>query len=332
MLLFRGRIDYGPDTLGGSGSVLRPPVGTRNLGTIRIGEMTKEEMMARRICALLILFLIALPGSLIADGHPIRFGVTPVFLDDQLAFLAVWKAYLGKRLGRDVVFLQRGNYREITDLLRSGKLDLAWVCGYPLVQNREHMRLLAVPRFNGKPLYRSYLIVPRDDVGTRSILDLQRKVFAYSDPDSNSGYLYPQFALLQLEQDPGSFFARTFFTWGHRKVIEAVASGLAQGGAVDGYVWETLNLSHPELTGRTRVVERSPEFGFPPLVARPSLPQADFLALQEVLLTMGQDVEGAALLRRLNLDGFEAGNAHLFDGIARMARTVGGGSNAAALP
>lgn len=288
--------------------------------------------MARRICALLILFLAGLPGTVLADSHPIRFGLTPVFLDDQLAFLSEWKAYLGKRLGRDVVFVQRGNYREITDLLRAGKLDLAWVCGYPLVQNRDQMKLLAVPRFNGKPLYRSYLIVSATDTVTRSVLDLRDRVFAYSDPDSNSGYLYPQFALLQFKENSGSFFARTFFTWGHRKVIEAVASGLAQGGAVDGYVWETLNLTHPELTGRTRIVDKSPEFGFPPVVARTDLPPSDFLALREVLLTMGQDVEGAALLRRLNLDGFEAGDGRLFDGIARMARAVGGGSNAAAVP
>ena len=288
--------------------------------------------MARRIFALLILFLLGLPGAASADDHPIRFGLTPVFLDDQLAFLSVWKTYLAKRLGRDVVFVQRGNYREITDLLRNGKLDLAWVCGYPLVQNRDQMKLLAVPRFNGKPLYRSYLIVPATDTVTRSVLDLRGKVFAFSDPDSNSGYLYPRFALLQFKEDSGTFFSRTFFTWGHRKVIEAVASSLAQGGAVDGYVWETLNLTHPQLTGRTRVVVKSPEFGFPPVVARQDLPQSDFLALREVLLTMGHDVEGAELLRRLNLDGFDAGDGHLFDGIARMARAVGSGSHAAAVP
>ena len=185
------------------------------------------------------------------------------------------------------------------------------------------MKLLAVPLYHGKPLYRSYLIVPAADTTTRSVLDLRGKVFAYSDPDSNSGYLFTQYSLRRLDETPAAFFGRTFYTWGHRKVVEAVAVGLAQGGAVDGYVWDTLARSHPELTGRTRIVERSPEFGFPPFVARPAVAAADFAAMRSVLERMRDDPEGIALLLRLNLDGFEAGSPALFDGVEAMVRAVG---------
>jgi phosphonate transport system substrate-binding protein len=37
-------------------------------------------------------------------------------------------------------------------------------------------------------------------------------VFAYSDPDSNSGFLYPQYRLIMQGENPVSFFSRTFFT------------------------------------------------------------------------------------------------------------------------
>lgn len=254
---------------------------------------------------------------------PIRIGLTPVFLDDQVAFLKVWQGYLERRLQRRVVFVQRGSYREVVDLLNRGQLDCAWLCGYPYVRHRAQMKLLAVPVYRGKPLYRSYLIVPAQDTTTRSILDLRGKVFAYSDPDSNSGYLFTQYSLRRLNETPASFFGKTFFTWAHRKVVDAVAVGLAQGGAVDGYVWDTLALSHPELTGRTRIVERSPEFGFPPFVARQSMPAVPFGALQAALLRMRDDDEGAALLKRLNLDGFEAGSSEWFDSVAAMWRAAG---------
>jgi phosphonate transport system substrate-binding protein len=254
---------------------------------------------------------------------PLRIGLTPVFLDDQVAFLNVWRAYLERRLNRQVRFVQRGSYRGIVDLLNQGQLDFAWLCGYPFVRYRDQMRLLAVPLYHGRPLYRSYLIVPASDTGTRSILDLRGKVFAYSDPDSNSGYLFTQYSLRRLNEVPASFFGKTFFTWAHRKVVDAVAVGLAQGGAVDGYVWDTLALSHPELTGRTRIADRSPEFGFPPFVARASVARAEFAAMQSVLARMQDDPEGVALLQRLNLDGFEAGTPALFDGVEAMFRTVG---------
>jgi phosphonate transport system substrate-binding protein len=105
-------------------------------------------------------------------------------------------------------------------------------------------------------------------------------------------------------------------------VVDAVGVGLAQGGAVDGYVWDTLSLLHPELTSRTRVVERSEPFGFPPFVARAAAPAADVLALQAVLLGMRADREGQALLKRLNLDGFVPGRGELYDGVREMSRRV----------
>lgn len=253
---------------------------------------------------------------------PLRIGLTPVFLDDQVAFLNLWRDYLERRLGRRIVFVQRGSYREVVDLLRQERLDVAWLCGYPYVRYRDRMRLLAVPVYRGKPLYRSYLIVAAHDTTTRSLLDLRGKVFAYSDPDSNSGFLFTQYSLRRLNEAPTSFFAKSFFTWAHRKVVDAVAVGLAHGGAVDGYVWDTLALSHPALTAQTRIAERSPEFGFPPFVARASLAAAEFTALQTVLVRMADDSEGAALLKRLNLDAFDVGSPALFDGVAAMYRTV----------
>lgn len=287
----------------------------------------------RRRNVLLLPLAAALPRLAIAQrdeaSGAIRIGLTPVFLDDQVAFLNEWRAYLEVRVGERVRFLQRGSYREIVDLLRSGELDFAWVCGYPFVRHLRELRLLAVPLFRGKPLYRSYLIVPATDSRTRSILDLRGKVFAYSDPDSNSGYLYPTYSLVRLHERPDAFFGRTFFTWAHRKVVEAVAAGLAQGGAVDGYVWETLERLQPQLTAKTRIVDKSPEFGFPPFVARRSIAAGAFAVMQRALLQMPDDGEGMALLQRLNLDGFAAGEGKLFDGIAAMVKVVDAASHVA---
>lgn len=256
------------------------------------------------------------------NAGPVRLGLTPVFLDDQVGFLKQWRAYLERKLERELRFVQRGNYREIMELLLQDKLDFAWICGYPYVRHRGDLRLLAVPVFRGKPLYQSYLIVPAADERTKGYADLRGKVFAFSDPDSNSGFLYPNFVLRQTGERSREFFARTFFTWAHRKVVEAVAVSLAQAGAVDGYVWETLRLLHPELTARTRVIERSPEFGFPPFAARRSLPKPEFDALRRALLGMAGDAEGARLLKELNLDGFDPGEPRLFDGIAHMAQAL----------
>lgn len=256
------------------------------------------------------------------DAGVVRIGLTPVFLDDQVSFLGKWRAWLEQKLGRSVVFVQRGNYREIIDLLRSGKIDFAWLCGYPYVRHRHELRLVVVPLWHAQPLYQSYLIVPSDDNRTKTIADLRSKVFAYSDPDSNSGYLYPQYALSMLGEKPSAFFSRTFFTWAHRKVVEAVGVGLADGGAVDGYVWETLAEVRPELTAATRIIDRSPLLGYPPFVARSDIPAKELEQFRQVLLGMADDPQGSELLGRLRLDGFTNGLPALFDGIAQMAAKV----------
>lgn len=294
-------------------------------------------MKTARIAHLIQVFLLGLLfawGSALADigasgqgtdhaPRPLVIGLTPVFLDDQAAFLASWQAYLADRLGRPVHFVQRNSYAEITELLLRGEIGFAWLCGYPYVRNIESLTLVAVPLYEGKPLYRSYLIVPARDRNTREIRDLRGGVFAYSDPDSNSGYLYPRYHLLTLGESPNNFFGKTFFTWSHRKVIEAVASGLAAGGAVDGYVWDKMMHELPDLTSRTRVVERSPEFGFPPVVAGSAVTEEEVILLREVLTTMHNDPEGLRLLERIHLDGFTPGTPDLYDGIARMGILAG---------
>lgn len=271
-------------------------------------------------------FILGLMGNAIlsplasgAEKPPLRIGLTPVFLDDQVSFLTQWRIWLERRLVRSVQFVQRGSYREIVDLLRAGKLDFAWLCGYPYVRLHHELKLVAAPLWRGQPKYQSYLIVPADDTVSRSILDLRGKVFAYSDPDSNSGFLYPQYALMQAGHNPATYFSRTFFTWAHRKVVEAVGVGLADGGAVDGYVWETLAETHPALTRATRIVARSGDLGFPPFVARQGIPVGDFQAFRAALLDLSADPDGAELLRSLRLDGMIAVDASLYLEIARMA-------------
>jgi len=190
------------------------------------------------------------------------------------------------------------------------------------VRNQDKLRLLSIPLYRGKPLYQSYLIVPRSDQKTASIVDLKGDVFAYSDPDSNSGFLVPQAELVRQGIEPQYFFAKGFFTWTHRDVVAAVAAGVAQGGAVDGYVWETLSITHPELTGNTRVVKRSEYFGFPPFAVNRDLPESRYQELRKVLLGMQDDAEGRELLAQLNLDGFVPGDDSLYDGIRESVRLV----------
>ncbi|GBE44011.1 ABC transporter, phosphonate, periplasmic substrate-binding protein [bacterium BMS3Bbin10] len=251
---------------------------------------------------------------------PIRFGLTAVIVQEHLRFLDRWALYLSNKMDRPVKFVRRKSYREVMDLLEAGRLDFAWICGFPFVQPRdpEFLELLAVPVYKGKPLYNSYIIVPKDSP-YRTLDDLKGKVFAFSDPESNSGFLYPQFLLATRGTKPQNFFRQTFFTYNHAETVEAVADQVADGGAVDSYIWEYLQILRPEIAARTRVIKISPAFGFPPLVSSKRTEAKAVERMKSVLLGMSEEPEGRQFLAGFKLDAFGDFPPELFDGIGQMA-------------
>jgi len=258
-------------------------------------------------------------------AKPLRVGMTPAFLHTQHGLLAEWRDYMESRLKRPVEIVQRDSYRETMDLLRQEQLDVSWICTYPYVYLKKQLRLVAVPLYQSQPYYRAYLIVSAKNPQIKEMSQLRGKVFAYADPYSCTGHLFPRYQLRKMGEDPAKFFAKTFFTYSHNKLIEAVADGLAHGGSVDSYVWDSLQALKPEITRRTLLVSQSPEFGFPPIVARRTLSEAEFSAVQKMLVMMRNDPQGSALLQRLNLNGFIQGRPNLYDGVAEMMRAFGEG-------
>lgn len=260
----------------------------------------------------------AVPGAVAAGPAPLRFGLTPVFLDSDAELLGALEGYLAGRLERSVALVKRRTYQEITTLLLTGQVDAAWICGFPYVQFRSQLALVAVPVYRGEPLYRSYVIVHEGDPAP-DLDGLRGQVHAFSDPDSNSGFLVTRYLLATMKETPASFFRRSFFTYGHRNVVRAVASGLAQSGSVDGYVWDVMAEMEPGLVARTRVLHRSEPLGFPPIACQSARLGTPLVrALREALIGMRDDAVGREVLHLLRLDGFAVGAPSLFDGIAAM--------------
>lgn len=271
----------------------------------------------------------ALAAPLLSTGSasaltPFRFGLTPVLLDSDIALLDQMQIYLEEALGSPVDLVKRRTYQEITALLLTGELEAAWICGFPFVQHWDRLALVVVPLYHQQPLYQSYLIVPHDrSVDTWE--GLRGDIHAFSDPDSNSGHLVTWAMLAEAGETPQGFFRETIYTYGHRNVVRAVASGLAQSGSVDGYVWDVLSHRDAALASRTRILRRSELLGFPPvacLTVNQASPRVQ--ALAAALQSVGQSENGRTLLAMLELDGFAREERSLFNAIAAKYALVKG--------
>ena len=266
------------------------------------------------------------PTSAFGDKMPLRVAVAAVIsprstLESYNALLD----YLSRRLERPVQLIQRQTYAEVNDLVRVGQVDVAFICGGAYVEGKRDfgMELLVAPQINGGTIYYSYVIVPSDSPA-RALTDLRGKVFAFSDPLSNTGQLVPAYELTQLGTTPESFFARTIFTYSHDNSIRAVASKLVDGAAVDSLVYEALIASNDTLKTQTRILEQSSPFGIPPVVVHPAL-NADLKAqLRAALLGMDADEAGRAALAPLGVNRFVVIDDHAYDSIRDMARVVRG--------
>ena len=244
------------------------------------------------------------------------FGVTPVFLDNNMPLLSLLQEYLSHQLERPIVLVRRRTIREISMMLLSGQLDAAWICDFPYVQYQNRLALVAVPLYRHQPLRQAYVIVNKGSKAT-TFDDIRDTVHAFSDPDSTSGYLITRWLLALRGESPAEFFQNSFFTYSHRNIIRAIGSGLGESGSVDGYVWDVMNERESALLDKTRIVFRSAPLGFPPVVALETsrdLPATQ--ALAAALLGMTSDRLGREILSLLALDGFTTASPDLYESTA----------------
>ncbi len=232
--------------------------------------------------------------------------------------------FLSESLGRPVELVQRRTYQETNDLIESGEVDIAFVCTSAYITGHDEfgMLLLAAPEVNGAATYHSLLIVPVDSPA-ETMADLQGKVFAFTDPISNTGRVYPTYLVHQLGFTPETFFARTFFTYNHDDAIRAVADRLADSAAVDSLVYDYAVERDPTLLEKVRVIHRSPAFGIPPVVVSPNIRPQLRVLLEEVLLNMNAYPQGQIALDNLGIDAFVPIDDSAYDSARDLLREVG---------
>ena len=258
--------------------------------------------------------------SSVSSVKPLRLGMGAMITPKKgYVYYLQLKQYLEERLGRPVQLVDRDSYDQVSKLLEKGDLDAAFVCSGPYVEGHDRfgLELLAVPQMNGRTVYYSYIVVPKDS-HVRDFTELRGKAFAFTDPKSNSGKLIPTYMLARHNETPERFFRKFIYTYGHDRSIKAVAEKMVDGAAVDSLIWDYMARTDSGLTERVRVVARSDPSGIPPLVVTRTLGNDMKGRLREALLSMHEDPKGKAILANMMIDRFVAGDDRNYDSIREM--------------
>lgn len=193
--------------------------------------------MSRR--RLLLPVLVFLAVWVIARVEPVaaqelKFGFTPVLSEAEMrAEFEPLMTYLSEAIGQKVVLYIAKSYGDLRTQMEAGAVDIGSYSPFAYVDAARggKIRIIAQSILDNSATYRG-LIISRKDSGLKTVAELEGKRFAFVDPKSASGYVYPRAMLVEKGVTPERYFKETIFAGGHDKVIAAVLEGTADAGAI----------------------------------------------------------------------------------------------------
>jgi phosphonate transport system substrate-binding protein len=165
-----------------------------------------------------------------------RYGVQSV--ETQAASLTRYKGfgeYVKKRLGVELELFLASEYAGVIQAIGAKQLEVMdmGASGYAAawLETRGAVEPLVVPTNpDGTIGYYSVAFV-RADSPYKTLNDLKGKIWAWAEPNSSSGYLFPLVGLRKMGMEPEKFFGKVVFSGGHEQSIVGVLDK-AYDGAV----------------------------------------------------------------------------------------------------
>ncbi len=215
------------------------------------------------------------------------------------------------------------SYAAVIEAMGAGKVDIGWLAtfGYVLAQEKYGVELLLVVQRFGSPFYRGQIMV-RADSGIHSLKDLKGKRFAFVDPASTSGHLYPKTLLLSKGFDPKTFFGKSVFAGSHNAVVLSLYKGEVDGGAAYDGSRAAVAKSYPDVFEKIKVIAYTKEIPNDTVSVRKGLPEDLKWKVRDGLKKISYSSQGSKILKRLygisglvDLDG-------LFDPVREAAKLL----------
>ena len=192
------------------------------------------------------------------------------------------------------------SYAGVIEAMGAGRADIGWLntFSYVIAHQRygAEVRLVTV-RF-GLPYYKAEIIAQAAS-GINALADLKGKRFAFVDPASTSGYLFPLAGLKKAGYDPQKFFGQTVFAGSHNNVVLAVYQGRVDAGSVFEDARGSVQKTLPDVMQKVKVVWKSDPIPNDTVSFRRELPADIKDRVAKALLRFSQQPAGLDALKTL---------------------------------
>ncbi|NOX45675.1 MAG: phosphate/phosphite/phosphonate ABC transporter substrate-binding protein [Chlorobi bacterium] len=227
--------------------------------------------------------------------------------------------FISGKIGHPIYFKQKKTYEEVNELLETGEVDFAFICSGAYIEEarHKHVKLLVAPVINGQTYYQAYIITQKNSP-VNSFEELEGHSFAYTDPLSNTGYLYPRRHLYNMGTNENLFFSKTIFTNGHDISIQMVNRGIIDASSVHGLIFDYIASVYPQRVENIKIIEKSTLFGIPPVVTPLNLDKKSFKKYRDIFLGINEDSVGMEILKKLKIEKFVIVNDKIYDNVRKL--------------
>ena len=192
------------------------------------------------------------------------------------------------------------SYAAVVEAMGAGKVDVGWLAtfSYVMAQKKYGVELLLIVDRFGSPFYRGQIMVgAQTDI--RNLEGLKGKRFAFVDPASTSGHLYPKTLLLSKGYDPQTFFSKSMFAGSHNAVVLSILKGEVEGGATYEDARAAVSKSFPEVFDKVRVLAYTKDIPNDTVSVRKDLDPSVKEKIRDGLKYISKTPEGSKVLKRV---------------------------------
>ena len=226
------------------------------------------------------------PAEDCPNGGTVRFGVEPYDTAPKLGPIYDHiGSLIGEKLGCDVKIYVATNYNAEIEAMRSGKLEIGQFgpLGYVLAHQVAKAEAAATfANADNKPDTYWASLVTWPDSGIKTVADIRGHSFAFSDPASTSGHLFPAYGLRKAGLDPDKDI-RALYAGSHTASFEALYNHKVDAGELNSEQLESAKQRGHYKDGDLVFLWKSDPIPIDPTAVRGDLPDGFKKRLIDIL-------------------------------------------------